>query len=73
MNLEGMGAAVLGGGSDADVVAAMHTLSRCVFAMHALLQCSNFPAQIQAALSLNLGPQVTAAYAFCRGRCARAL
>jgi hypothetical protein len=30
MALEGLGAAVLGGGSDADVVATMHGVARCV-------------------------------------------
>ncbi len=30
MNLEGVGAAILGGGGDADVLATMHGLTRCV-------------------------------------------
>ena len=45
MALEGLGAAVLGGGSDADVVATMHGVARCV----CLRMCElNFAALLKA-------------------------
>lgn len=73
MNLEGMGAAVLGGGSDADVVAAMHTLSRCVFALHAVAAMLELSRANSGRSVLEPRWQVAPAYAFCRGRCACAL
>jgi hypothetical protein len=69
MQLEGLGAAILGGGSDADAVATMHGVSRCTRAAWAAcattLQCSRRNSWLHAVL------QGAAAHAVCCFRRAR--